>query len=142
MTHQHGGRPGSGNYAGGKYASGGGASDVGSRNWEIAHGIDVGGKSSGFAHGAGNQTGGGGSDDSGYCAEETPELKIEKQPEEVEPPNKLFSETNKLYVNGDEWDLSDVIDIDSTCRDYCYWILTHKNGKKTRISGNVILEEI
>lgn len=59
MTHQRGGRPGSS----GRGATGGGASDVGSRNWEIAHGIDVGGKSSGFAHGAGNKTGGGGEDD-------------------------------------------------------------------------------
>ena len=54
MTHQHGGRPGSGTHGGGKGASGGGRGDVGSRNWEIAHGIDVGGKTSQFACGAGN----------------------------------------------------------------------------------------
>ena len=88
-------------------------------------------------------SGRGGSDDSGseYCAEETPELKIEKQPEEKSI-KKLFPDFWKLFVNESEWDLSDVINIDRPCRDYCYWILTHKNGKKTRISGNVILEEI
>lgn len=135
--HQHGGQRGSS----GKGAPGGGASDVGSRNWEIAHGIDVGNKGSGFAHGAGNQTGGGGSDDSSYCMKKTPKLKIEKQPEEKST-EKLFSDLWRLFVNDDEWDLSDVVDIGRPCRNYCYWILRHKDGKKTRISGNVILEEI
>lgn len=131
MVHQHGGHPGSS----GRGASGGGSSDVGSRNWEIAHGIDVGG--------SGNKTGRGGSDDNGYgyCAKEIPKLKIEKQPEEKST-EKLFPDLWKLFVNDCEWDLSDVINIDKPCRDYCYWILTHKNGKKTRIAGNVILEEI
>ena len=127
MTHQHGGRPGSGTYAGGKHVSGGVASDVGSRNWEIAHGIDV---------GSGNK-----GSDSGEFAKETPELKIEKQPKEKST-KKLFSDLWKLFVNGSEWDLSDVTDIDIPCPDYCCWILTDKNGKKTRITGNVVLEEI
>ena len=129
MVHQHGGRPGSS----GRGASGGGASDVGSRNWEIAHGIDAGG--------SGNKTGGGESDYLGSDVEEIPKPKTEKQPEEKST-EKLFPDFWKLFVNNYEWDLSDVIDIDKPCRDYCYWILTYKNGKKTRISGNVVLEEI
>ena len=137
MTHQHGGRPGSGTHGGGKGASGGGAKDVGSRNWEIAHGIDVGGKTSQFARGAGND----GSDNEGYSTEIT-KPDVEKQPEKEETPEKLLSESWKLYVDGIEWDLSDVIDIDRPCRDYCYWIIEYKNGKETRVSGNVILEEI
>jgi len=137
MVHQHGGRPGSS----GRGASGGGVSDVGSRNWEIAHGIDVGNKSSGFARGSGNKTGGGGSDDSGCYAETTNELKTEKQPKEKSP-EKLLPYLFRLFVDGEEWDLSDVVNINKPCQNYCYWILTHKNGKKTRISGNVILEEI
>ena len=125
MTHQHGGRPGSGTHGGGKGASGGGSGDIGSRNWEIDHGINV----------------GGGGSDSGEFAKETPELKIEKQPKEKST-KKLLSDLWKLFVNDSEWDLSDVITIDIPCRDYCCWILTDKNGKKTRITGNVILEEI
>jgi len=136
MTHQHGGRPGSGNYAGGKHASGGGAKDVGSRNWEIAHGIDVGGKTSQFARGAGND----GSDNDGYSTEIT-KPDIEKQPEKEETPEKLFSESWRLYVARREWDLSDVIEIDYPDRYGPYWMITYKNGKKIRISGNVILEE-
>lgn len=121
--HQHGGRPG----GSGRGASGGGASDVGSRNWEIAHG-------------SGNKTGGRGG--------ENADCKIDCTEEIVEPENKIpevqaaSSDTWRLWVNDNEWDLSDVEDIDRPCREYCYWILQHKNGKKTRISGNVILEEI
>ena len=121
MTHQHGGHPGSS----GRGASGGGSSDSGSRNWEIDHGINV----------------GGGRSDSGEFAKETPELKIEKQPKEKST-KKLFSDLWKLFVNDSEWDLSGVIAIDIPCHAYCCWILTDENGKKTRITGNVILEEI
>ena len=64
MTHQHGGRPGSGTHGGGKGASGGGSGDVGSRNWEIAHGIDVGGNASKFAYGSGNNGSDNGGEDS------------------------------------------------------------------------------
>ena len=142
MTHQHGGRPGSGTHRGGKHASGGGAKDVGSRNWEIVHGIDVGRQTSGFATGSGNKTGGGSDDGGEGYAETTNEFKTEKQPKKEDVPKRSFFETYKLYVNGDEWDLSDVVGVDKPCFNYYYWILTHKNGKKTRISGDVILEEI
>jgi hypothetical protein len=135
MPHQHGGRPGSS----GRGASGGGASDRGSRNWEIAHGIDVG---SNFAPGSGNQTGGGGENTEAGCStEKFAALKIEKKPQEPSGGD-TFQDLWKLFVDGNEWDLSDVINIEKPCRDWCYWILKYKDGKKTRISGNVILEEL
>lgn|SRR3990167_743571 len=136
--HQHGGRPGSS----GRGPSGGGARDVGSRNWEIAHGIDVGTKGSGFAPGSANYTGGGGEDESVSCCIDTvAEADVEEQTKRKSVAKK-FSDIWKLSVNESEWDLSDVISIDRPCRNYYYWTLTHENGKKTRISGNVILEEI
>jgi len=134
MTHQHGGRPGSS----GRGQSGGGASDVGSRNWEIAHGIDVGS--------LGNKTGGGGSGDSedyeddGY-KKDICKPEMEEQPKEKST-KKLFFDSWKLFVNNNESDLSDVISIDRPDRYYPYWTITYKNGKKTRITGNVVLEEI
>ena len=86
--------------------------------------------------------GGGDSDDFGGGSgfKNSPPLKPLK--EEELPKEARYCEKYKLYVDNNEWDLSDVEDIERPCRDFCYWILKHKNGKKTRVSGNVILEEI
>ena len=123
MTHRHGGSPGSMNHAW--------------VNLQASRGICA---QTGQPFNPSKTTGGGGSDDSGGCyVRKTHKLGI-KQPKKKST-EKKFSDRWNLFVNDYEWDLSDVIDIDRPGKGYCCWILMHKNGKKTIISGNVILEE-